>query len=48
MLFYENNFAIVTPMANEEKEFAEYTAALANELDKLQCGCVYMVIDSVT
>ena len=48
MLFYENNFAIVTPMANEEKEFAEYTSALATELDKLQCGCVYMVIDSVT
>ena len=48
MLYYENNFAIVTPMANEEKEFAEYTAALAAELDKLQCGKVYMVIDGVT
>ena len=48
MLYYENNFAIVTPMANEEKEFDEYTAALAAELDKIQSGRVYMVIDNVT
>ena len=35
-------------MANEEKEFDEYTAALAAELDKIQSGRVYMVIDNVT
>ena len=48
MFSYKSNFAIVTPMANEEKEFDEYTAALAAELDKIQSGRVYMVIDNVT
>jgi dolichol-phosphate mannosyltransferase len=48
VLFYKNNFAIVTPMANEEQEFDEFTTALATELDKLQCGKVYMIIDNVT
>lgn len=48
MLSYRNNFAIVSPMANEEKEFGEFTAILADELDKLQCGTVYMVIDNVS
>ncbi|MFC2115739.1 glycosyltransferase [Bacteroidota bacterium] len=42
------DFAVVVPMANEEEDFAVFTLALSNALDKLQSGKVYMIVDSVS
>jgi dolichol-phosphate mannosyltransferase len=42
------NFAIVIPMANEQKDFHPFVDALAKELDMLGCGKVYLIIDNVS
>lgn len=46
---YENsNFAIITPLANEETEFHPFVAALTKVLDQLKSGTVYFVVDKVS
>ncbi|MCJ7802786.1 MAG: glycosyltransferase, partial [Candidatus Marinimicrobia bacterium] len=35
-------------MANESEDFNPFVSSLANELDKLECGRVYFVIDKVS
>lgn len=42
------DFGLVVPMANEEKDFEPFISALTKELDKLQSGRVYFVVDSVS
>ena len=37
------NFAVIVPMANEEKEFEIFTSTLINVLDKLESGKVYFI-----
>jgi dolichol-phosphate mannosyltransferase len=48
MFFYENNWALVVPMANEEPDFPPLLAAVTDVLDKLQCGTVYFIVDQVS
>ena len=42
------DFAVVIPMANESEDFIPFVSSLENELDKLECGKVYFVIDNVS
>lgn len=44
----DNDFAVIVPMANEEDDFEEFITALSNELDRLQSGKVYLVVDHVS
>lgn len=45
---YRCNWAAVVPMANEEADFTIFTDEMAKILDRLQCGTVYIVVDSVS
>lgn len=38
-------WAVITPMANEESSFHEFTASLKKQLDEIGNGKVFMVID---
>ncbi len=42
------DFAVVVPMANEEYDFDPFIASLSNVLDRLECGTVYFVVDTVS
>lgn len=42
------SFAIVSPLANEEKTFGEFAAALLTALDDLGGGEVFFVVDNVS
>lgn len=42
------NFAVVIPMANEEKDFNLFISSLTQVLNMLQCGKVYFVVDKVS
>jgi len=42
------NFAIVVPMANEEKDFEPFVTSLTKILNQLQSGTVYFVVDKVS
>ena len=42
------NFAVVIPMANEQKDFELFTCALINILNRLECGTVYFIIDGIS
>ncbi len=46
--YYDNNFAVTIPMANEEKDFDEFTGVLRNVFDKLGSGTAYLVVDKVS
>ncbi len=35
-------------MSNESEDFYPFVSSLTNELDKLECGRVYFVIDNVS
>lgn len=41
-------FAVVLPMANEEKEFQPFIDVLVHSLDRLGCAKVFMVVDTVS
>lgn len=43
-----NNFAIVTPMANEKEDFKPFVTLLMEVLDYLNAGKVYFVVDNVS
>lgn len=47
-MYFNNNWALVVPMANEEREFADFVAELIKILDRLQSGIVYFIIDKVS
>ena len=44
----KNNFAIIIPMANEEKEFDFFINNLKNTLDFIQSGKVYLIVDNAS
>ena len=47
-MYYDNNWALVIPMADEEKEFPSLVHELTNILDRLSSGKVYFIIDKAT
>ncbi|MEI6654321.1 MAG: glycosyltransferase [Verrucomicrobiota bacterium] len=48
MFLYENNWALVIPMANEEPDFAPLILAITEVIDKLKSGTVYFIVDNVS
>ncbi|MNJ93173.1 Undecaprenyl-phosphate mannosyltransferase [compost metagenome] len=42
------NFAVVTPMANEENDFHTFTSSLIEVLDLLGHGKVYLIVDNAS
>ena len=42
------DFAVVIPMANESEDFNSFVSSLRNEIDKLECGRIYFVIDNAS
>ena len=42
------NFAIVIPMANEQKNLHSFVSSLTEVLNRLECGKVYIVIDKAS
>ena len=47
-MYYDNNWAVIVPMANEEGDFAPFIAELTEVLNRLNSGSVYFVVDSVS
>ncbi|MEI6178501.1 MAG: glycosyltransferase, partial [Verrucomicrobiota bacterium] len=45
---HPNNWAVVIPLANEEAELPEFSAALRRVLDDTGGGTVYLVVDRVS
>jgi|SaaInlV_200m_DNA_2_1039689.scaffolds.fasta_scaffold17194_2 dolichol-phosphate mannosyltransferase len=48
MNYYDNDFAITVPMANEEEGFDEFVTLVKKVFDKLGQGTAYFVIDNVS
>lgn len=44
----QSTYGIVTPMANEENEFAPFVEVLTNVLDRQSGGSVYLVVDTIS
>jgi dolichol-phosphate mannosyltransferase len=47
-MYYDNDWAVVVPMANEEKDFYPFVEVLTRVLDRLASGKVYIVVDKVS
>lgn len=47
-MYYDNNWAVVVPMANEEPDFIPFVTALKNIMDRLKSGTVYLIVDNVS
>jgi dolichol-phosphate mannosyltransferase len=47
-MYFDNNWAVVIPLANEENSFYQFTDELASSLDRLKTGTVYFIIDKVS
>lgn len=47
-MYFNNNFAIIIPMANEENEFNPLVDNLKVVLQKLKSGKVYFIVDNVS
>jgi dolichol-phosphate mannosyltransferase len=47
-MYYDNDWAIVIPMANEETDFNPFVDLLVTMLDRLNSGKVYFVVDNVS
>lgn len=47
-MYYDNNWATVSPLANEEEVLPEFLASLLNIFDRLQSGKAYLVIDNAS
>jgi dolichol-phosphate mannosyltransferase len=45
---YPNNWAVVIPLANEEKELPEFAEALRSVMDEAGGGTIYFIIDQVS
>ena len=45
-MYYDNNFALVIPMANEEREFETFASEIAVVLNRLKSGTVYFIVDN--
>lgn len=47
-MYYDNDWAVVIPMANEEQDFVPFVEMLTFVLEKLQSGKVYFVVDNAS
>src|ERR1700761_2799680 len=47
-MLYNDNWAVIVPMANEENEFDELIAEITAVLNKMEAGMVYLIIDKVS
>jgi dolichol-phosphate mannosyltransferase len=47
-MYYGNDWALIIPLANEEKEFDQFIQALTRVLDRLKSGKVYLIVDNVS
>jgi dolichol-phosphate mannosyltransferase len=47
-MYFDNNWAVIIPLANEEEEFDELVNAIRNTLDRLDSGTVYLVVDKAS
>ncbi len=47
-MYYDNNWAIIIPMANEEPDFAPFVHELKKVLDRLNSGKVYFIVDNAS
>jgi dolichol-phosphate mannosyltransferase len=47
-MYYDNDWALVIPLANEEQEFDLFVDALVAVLDRLSSGKVYFVVDTIS
>ena len=47
-MYYNNDWAVVVPMANEEADFGEFIDAVTKVLNRLESGAVYLVVDTVS
>jgi dolichol-phosphate mannosyltransferase len=47
-MYEDSKFAIITPLANEEKEFHAFVEDLRKVLDGLKAGTVYFVVDDAS
>ena len=47
-MYYDNDFAVIVPLANEEKELDAFVDALKTILDRLESGTVYFIVDKVS
>lgn len=47
-MYFNNDWALVIPMANEEKDFDVFISELKKVLDRLQSGKAYFVVDKAS
>ncbi len=47
-MYFNNDWALVIPMANEEKDFDIFIAELIKVFDRLQSGKAYLVVDKAS
>jgi dolichol-phosphate mannosyltransferase len=47
-MYFDNNWAVIVPMANEEQEFDLLVNALKDALNRLRSGTVYFIIDKAS
>lgn len=47
-MYFDNNWAIVVPMANEEMDFHPFISSLSDVLTRINSGTVYLIVDKVS
>jgi len=47
-MYFNNDWSVIIPMANEAKDFDEFATALSHVLDKLESGIVYFIVDKAS
>lgn len=47
-MYFDSNWAVIIPMANEEPDFKPLVVSLTAMLDRLQSGTVYFIVDKVS
>jgi dolichol-phosphate mannosyltransferase len=47
-MHYDNDWAVIVPMANEEHDFNPFATALTTILNRLKGGTVYFVVDNAS
>lgn len=47
-MYFNNDWALIIPMANESKEFDDLVQVLAFVMDKLETGKIYFIVDKAS
>jgi dolichol-phosphate mannosyltransferase len=47
-MYYDNDWALTVPLANEEEDFHPFVDILTGVLDRLESGKVYFVVDKIS